>query len=193
MVTDEKKIEMLTEGAATIIDHAALLLPKINKASSIIKDIISNGEGKILSCGNGGSAANAQHFVGELIGRFLIDRAPMPAICLCSNASVLTSIVHADGSESLLSRQIIALGTQHDALVVFTTSIDFPNISHAISVAKGKGMKIVIFSGSQDTNKDIGDVVFSIPNISDTASQEIHMSLFHCICRVVEGELFGTW
>jgi D-sedoheptulose 7-phosphate isomerase len=148
---------------------------------------------KILIFGNGGSAADAQHIAAEFVNRFLVDRAPLPAIALTTDTSVLTSIGNDADFSRIFSRQIEALGGKGDIAWGITTSGKSPNIIEGLREAKERGMTTIAFTG-----KDGGEVLRMADhglNCSSTSTpriQEVHITAGHIICELVEGELFPS-
>src|SRR3954468_14960198 len=133
--------------------HAVLSLVAINSdrvvaAADILIDSL-HSQCPVLACGNGGSAAEAQHLVGELVGRFLREREPWPAIALTTDSSVMTAIANDYGFEHVYQRQVAALGRAGGALVAFTTSGESPNIVHAVPEARRRGMRVLAFTGRE--------------------------------------------
>lgn len=157
---------------------------------STIYKIITNG-GKLLLCGNGGSAADCQHIAGEFIGRLTKERTALPAIALCSDTSILTCIGNDYTFERLFERQIEALGNEKDLLIALSTSGNSKNIVNAIKIANKNNIPSFLI-----TNND-GGVCFElatktlrIPSQNTQIVQEITMVLFHSICEMLENELF---
>lgn len=150
--------------------------------------------GKILLCGNGGSAADAQHFAGELVVRLSSDytRSALPAITLSSNDYVLTACANDFGFEQVFSRQIEALGKPEDVLFCISTSGNSPNLLVAAEKAKDKKMKTVGLLGSDGGRlKDLSDLSIVVPSTNTPRIQEIHIFICHILCELVEKELFG--
>ncbi|NIM99980.1 MAG: SIS domain-containing protein [candidate division Zixibacteria bacterium] len=150
--------------------------------------------GKILLCGNGGSAADAQHFAGELVVRLSSDytRSALPAITLSSNDYVLTACANDFGFEQVFSRQIEALGKPEDVLMCISTSGNSPNLIVAAQKAREKGMKTVGLLGRDGGKlKDLSDFDIVVPSANTTRIQETHICICHILCELVEKELFG--
>lgn len=146
---------------------------------------------KVLSCGNGGSASDAQHFTAELLGRFKTDRPPLPAICLNCNSSVLTAIANDYGYEKVFSRQIEAFGSSGDALIALSTSGNSRNIIEAIRVALQKEMVVIGFTGIDGGDmKEFCHVCIRAPEITTPKIQEWHIKALHLLCAQIEGEIF---
>jgi len=162
----------------------------IQKAGDLIVAALQNGN-KILACGNGGSAADAQHFVGEFIGRFYLERKPLPAITLSADTSILTAVGNDYGFEKIFSRQIQGLGKAGDVLLALTTSGKSKNIIEAIAVAKQCGLKTIVLTGSDSSEVADSDVCFSVPSTDTPRIQEIHTALLHNICQYMEEKIFN--
>ena len=147
---------------------------------------------KVLAFGNGGSAADAQHFVAELVGWYGIkDRKPLEAICLNTNVSNLTAIANDAGYENVFSRQIEAFGNKGDVAFGISTSGNSPNVVKAFNVAKEKGMRAIALTGERDSKLSaIADYVLKVPSNDTPRIQEAHIAVIHIICDIVERELF---
>lgn len=158
----------------------------IQKAAEAVIECFKTG-GKILLCGNGGSAADAQHIAGEFVGRFKNNRQPLPAVALSTDSSVLTCIANDFSFEHVFSRGVFALGQKGDILWVFTTSGRSPNIIHAIQAAKTKQMKVLAFTGIADSPaQKMADICLCAENASVSCAQEILQISYHIICLLVD-------
>lgn len=148
---------------------------------------------KILVFGNGGSAADAQHIAGELVNRFLLDRPALPAIALTTDGSILTSISNDRDYAQVFARQIEALGSAGDVAIGISTSGQSPSVVCGIETAGKMQLCTVAFTGG-DGGKLIGlvDYAFVVPSRSTPRIQEVHATLGHAICQLVETDLFGT-
>lgn len=147
--------------------------------------------GKILLCGNGGSAADAQHLAVQLSHRFELDRPPLPAIALTTDASTLTAVGNDDGFEFVFQKQVQALGEQGDALVAISTSGNSENVIHAIRTAHDKGMSTVgLLGGEAGDMVDMCDYTLHVPNKRTPLVQEAHMAIGHALCRLIDYYLF---
>jgi D-sedoheptulose 7-phosphate isomerase len=169
------------------------LAEKIIEVAQALADCIKNG-GKLLLCGNGGSAADAQHFAGELVVRLSSDytRSALPAITLSSNDYVLTACANDFGFEQVFSRQIEALGKPEDVLLCISTSGNSPNLLVAAEKAKEKKMKTVGLLGRDGGKlKDLSDLSIIVPSNNTPRIQETHICICHIVCELVEKELFG--
>lgn len=146
---------------------------------------------KLLIFGNGGSAADAQHFSAELVNRFREDRPALAAIALTTDSSILTSIANDSHYDDIFSRQIDALGNEGDVAVAITTSGNSPNVLKAVSMAKQKGLRTLGLSG-RDGGKLAASVelCLSVPHQETARIQEVHAMLVHFFCQIIEDELF---
>lgn len=150
---------------------------------------LKNG-GCIYICGNGGSAADAQHIASELVGRFERQRKGMAAIALTTDTSALTSIANDYGFEHIFSRQVEALAKPNDILWAISTSGESANVVAAAKLAKEKGAAVVAFTGKADTTLEkMADVCLCIDAPNTAAAQEIHQLAYHIICDLVEGQM----
>lgn len=165
----------------------------IAKAAGLIIQSLKN-DGKILACGNGGSAADAQHLSSELLNRFERDRRGLAAVALTTDSSTLTSIANDYAYEQIFSKQILALGNKPDVLVAITTSGNSANICAAIEAAHQKDMAVIALSG-----KDGGrlpallhgdDIEIRVPSQSTARVQEVHLLILHCLCDLIERQTF---
>jgi D-sedoheptulose 7-phosphate isomerase len=147
---------------------------------------------KLLLCGNGGSAADAQHIAGEFVNRYQYDRPALPALALTTDTSVLTCIANDSAFDNIFSRQVEALGSKGDILVGISTSGGSPNVLKAIQAAHSKGMLTIAFTGEKgrETLASKCDLSLVIPSKITPRIQEGHLFCWHYICGVVENELF---
>jgi D-sedoheptulose 7-phosphate isomerase len=146
--------------------------------------------GKVLIFGNGGSAADAQHFAAELVGRFERERSGFPAIALTTDTSVLTSVSNDTGFDRVFARQIEALGRPGDVAVGISTSGRSPNVVRALEAARARGLKTVALTGRDGGRAgEVADVHVNVPAESAAAVQEVHGTLIHAMCAIVEGSL----
>ena len=164
----------------------------INEIKDISNECINslNGGGKLIFCGNGGSASDSQHLAAELIGRFQKDRAPIPAISLNTDTSVMTAVSNDYGFEFLFSKQIEALGNKEDVLFVITTSGKSKNIINALKKAKEMNLKTVSFSGiNTEFIKNSSDYIISIPSEIPGVIQQAHITIGQVICMNIENSM----
>ena len=164
----------------------------IAKAASVIIEAYKKGK-KVLICGNGGSAADAQHIAAELVGRYKMERKALPAIALTTDTSIITAVGNDYGFEKIFSRQVEALGEKEDVLIAISTSGNSPNVLAAMEEAQKKGMKIIVLAGGTGgTMRGMKcDAMIIAPSNNTPRIQELHITAGHIICELVEKELFG--
>lgn len=166
-------------------------LDAVEESGKRLTEIIKQG-GKILLAGNGGSAADAQHFAGEIVGRFLIERDSIPAMSLCVDPSVMTCIGNDYGYDKVFSRQVQGLGNSGDAFIGISTSGNSENIIQAIEEARKKEMLVIGFLGKDGGKiKDLCDIALVVPSGHTPRIQEIHTFTVHLLCEMIEKEIFG--
>ncbi len=174
----------------TILADAAFL-QKIELAAQAFITTFRGG-GKVLFCGNGGSAADAQHLAAELSGRFYTDRPPLFAEALHVNSSFVTAVANDYGYDAVFARMTEAAGRRGDVLVVLSTSGNSPNILKAIEKGKELGMVVVGFTGTSGGKMaGLCDILLNIPSADTPRIQESHILIGHIICDIVEREMFG--
>jgi len=182
----KKQIAKTVESHKRLVDEAAEKIETIAEAAEVITRAIRRN-GRIYVCGNGGSAADAQHIAGELVGRFVRERKGLPAIALTTDTSVITSISNDYGYENVYARQVEALVKKGDVLWAISTSGKSANILKAVRLAKKKGAVVVAFTGIKDSQLErMADVCFCANDKSTARSQEIHQLAYHIICDIVE-------
>lgn len=163
----------------------------IQKVTNLILIALKNGN-KILICGNGGSAADSQHFAAELIGRYKIDRKSLPAIALTTDTSILTSIGNDYSYDEVFSKQVEGLGNENDILIGISTSGNSKNILNAIDVAKSKKMLVISLLGKDGGSmKQKSDEKIIVSSSNTPRIQEAHILIIHIICEIVEKEIYG--
>lgn len=161
------------------------------KAAGALVASLSAG-GTMLAFGNGGSAADAQHVVAELVGRFVRERRAWPAVALSVDTSILTAVGNDYGFDQVFSRQVEALGRKGDLALGITTSGDSPNVVRALEKAKTRGLVTVALTGkSGGAAGRIADVHVNVPETSTARIQEAHITLLHLLCELVDDELHG--
>lgn len=164
---------------------------KIQQSIDIIVNTYKNN-GKVLFCGNGGSAADAQHLAAELSGRFYFDRKPLNAEALHVNTSYLTAVANDYSYDVIFERMIEGCGRKGDVLVGISTSGNSVNICKAMQKAKEKGMITIAMTGMTGGKmKDLADVLLNVPSLDTPRIQESHIMIGHIICEKVERELFA--
>jgi D-sedoheptulose 7-phosphate isomerase len=177
------------EGHRAAIDAVEALAPRIGCAAGAIATAFTGG-GQLLLCGNGGSAADAQHIAAEFVGRYLKERTPYPAIALHANSSAVTAIGNDYGFEEVFARQVRAHGRAGDVLLAISTSGGSPNVLRAIDAAHEAGMTVVGLSGHDGgTMAGLCDVCLTVPADSTPRIQEAHILIAHVLCGLVEDAL----
>jgi len=168
------------------------LLQTVSDCVEVIVTAFKNGN-KVLFCGNGGSAADAQHLAAEFSGRFYKDRDALPAEALHCNTSYLTAVANDYSYDVIYSRLIQGIGIKGDVLVGLSTSGNSKNIVSAFEVAKQKGMTTIGFTGeSGGVMKSISDHLLNVPSFDTPRIQESHIMLGHIICELVEAQYFAS-
>jgi D-sedoheptulose 7-phosphate isomerase len=151
--------------------------------------------GKMLSCGNGGSAGDAQHFSAELLNRFEMERPGLPAVALTTDSSTLTSIANDYAYEQIFSKQVLALGNADDCLLAISTSGHSPNVLAAVKAAHDRNMRVVALTGRDGgpiaAAMAAGDVEIRVPSERTARIQEVHLVAIHCLCDAIDRALFG--
>jgi len=170
------------------------LAPLIVSAAEIMTNALFN-EKKILSCGNGGSAADAQHFSSEMLNRFELERPGLPAFALTTDSSTLTSIANDYQFADIYAKQIRALGQPGDVLLAISTSGDSQNIIHAIDAAHERDMRIIALTGREggqtaDLIRET-DIEIRVSSWSTARIQEVHIMIIHSICDLIDQRLLG--
>lgn len=156
-------------------------------ADSILETIVAGGT--VMACGNGGSAAHAQHLVAELVGRFMVERSGFPAITLGSDYAVATAISNDYGYDNVFARQLSAFANPGDVLVAITTSGKSPNIKAVVNAAHKRGVAVVLLTGRRhEMQLEGGDIAVCVPSDRITRVQEVHQLAIHCICERIERE-----
>jgi D-sedoheptulose 7-phosphate isomerase len=176
--------------------HAKELLtgPVTAAAEVMVQSLLA--EGKILACGNGGSAGDSQHFSSELLNRFERERPSLPAIALTADTSTLTSIANDYSYVEVFSKQIRALGRKGDVLLAISTSGNSLNVLEAVKVAHQRGMRVVALTGNTGGKMrqllQTEDVEICVPSVVTARIQEVHLLVIHCLCDLIDTQLFGS-
>ena len=184
-----KKIEEIFENSANLLIESKILADDIDV---IIKKILNSikKDGKIVAVGNGGSAADAQHFVAEFIGRFNKNRKSIPALALTTDTSIITAIGNDYGFEKIFSRQCESMLRKNDVVFAITTSGESKNIIECLKVAKKKGVFVVGLTGLNGKRlRNYSDIILFAPSKLTARIQEIHRVILHIICELVEREI----
>ncbi|MAD46967.1 MAG: phosphoheptose isomerase [Oceanospirillaceae bacterium] len=173
---------------------AEQLPPYIERGGQVMVNALLSG-GKILSCGNGGSAGDAQHFSSELLNRFERERPSLPAVALTTDASTITSIANDYSYNEVFSKQILALGNPGDVLLAISTSGNSANVIQAIQAAHERDMTVVALSGKDGGHMGslltADDVEIRVPSNVTARIQEVHLLAIHCLCDMIDCSLFG--
>ena len=183
-----------SESIATKQDSVDAISESIALAGQLMAQSLLD-EGKILSCGNGGSAGDAQHFSSELLNRFEMERPGLPAVALTTDSSTLTSISNDYAYEEIFSKQVRALGKPEDVLLGISTSGNSENVCRAITAAHERGMKVVALSGRDGGRMAAmfreSDVEIRVPATRTARIQEVHLVCIHALCDLIDTTLLG--
>lgn len=189
----EKIKSNFTQSIQTKIAASEVLSGPIEQASTIMVQSLLSGN-KILSCGNGGSAGDAQHFSAQLLNRYETERPSLPAIALSTDTSTITSIANDYSYDEVFSKQLRALGNSGDVLLAISTSGNSRNIIKAIEVAVSKDIPIIALTGKDggDIAGLLGenDVEIRVPSSNTARIQEVHLLVIHCLCDIIDTTLF---
>jgi D-sedoheptulose 7-phosphate isomerase len=180
------------ESAQLKLDAAGALSAPIARAGVLLADTLRAGN-KVLACGNGGSAADAQHFAAELLNRFEMERAPLAAVALTTDSSTLTSIANDYAYEQIFSKQVLGLGRRGDALLAISTSGNSKNVIEAMRVARDLGVRVVALTGNGGGRMAAmisgQDVHLCVPHKRTARIQEVHLLVLHCLCDAIDFQL----
>ena len=190
-----KEILNYLNQSSEVAEYQLTLIDEIAKVSEMCIETLNSG-GKIIFCGNGGSASDSQHLAAELIGRFMKNRKPIPAISINTDTSVLTSLSNDFGYEHIFSKQISALGQSGDVLLAITTSGNSTNVIQAVEAAHNKNMTVIALSG-RDGGKlaphlQESDIEIRVEADKTSRIQEIHLLIIHCLCDIIDHKIFQT-
>lgn len=189
------RIKQLFNASIETKMRAAEVLPAtIAQAAELMVQSLLTGN-KILSCGNGGSAGDAQHFSSEMLNRFERERPSLPAIALTTDASTITSIANDYDYDEIFAKQIRALGVANDILLAISTSGNSQNVLNAIEAAHDRGMHVIALTGREGgalaSQLYPDDIEIRIPSQSTARIQETHLLVIHCLCDIIDLRLFG--
>ncbi len=192
---NEQSIEQSFIDSADLKYQAAQQLSKpIALAIQALITCVTGG-GKVLACGNGGSAADAQHFAAEFVGRYERERPELAAIALTTDSSVLTALSNDYGFEQIYAKQVRALGQAGDVLLAITTSGDSPNVLAAVKSAHEREMTVIALTGKgggkMSANLRETDIHICVPHDRTARIQEVHLLALHCLCEGVDNQLLG--
>src|SRR5262245_478927 len=183
------------ESARLKLSAAASLVKPIANAASLFAQSLKAG-GKALACGNGGSAADAQHFAAELVNRFERERPPLAAVALTTDTSTLTSIANDYAWQQVFSKQVRAIGRKGDVLLAISTSGNSGNVLEAVQAAHDVGVHVIALTGAGGGKIAAAlrpsDVSICVPHKVTARIQEVHLLVLHCLCDAIDHELFGA-
>lgn len=187
--------EHFADSAQVKLDAVEVLAAPIAEATELMLGCLL-GNGKILACGNGGSAADAQHFAAELVGRFEMERQGLAAIALTTDSSILTAVANDYGYKAVFDKQVRALGQPGDVLLAISTSGNSESIVEAIRAAHDNELHVVALSGKNggqfnELLRD-GDVHLCVPSDRTARIQEVHSLIVHCLCDGIDCLLLGV-
>jgi D-sedoheptulose 7-phosphate isomerase len=194
IMTTQRILAHFQESAELKKQAAAVLAQPIAAAVELMFAALSNGN-KILACGNGGSAADCQHFAAELVGRFERERMPMPALALTTDSSILTAVANDYSFQEVFSKQVQAFGQAGDVLLAISTSGNSTSIVNAVNAALEREMHVVALTGKG--GGELGrilteaDVHICVPHDRTARIQEVHLLTIHCLCDGIDAALFG--
>jgi D-sedoheptulose 7-phosphate isomerase len=175
-------------------ESAEILAPAIARAAALMTECLF-ADGRILACGNGGSASDAQHFAAELVGRFERERPELPALSLATDTSLLTAIANDYAFEQVFAKQVRALGAKGDVLLAISTSGNSPNVTAATAAAHERDMRVIALTGKGGGR--LGellspeDVHICVPHPRTMRIQEVHLLVIHCLCDAIDATLLG--
>ncbi len=190
--------EHITEtlhASAQVAIATASVAPQVAEAAQLISDCLL-AEGKLLICGNGGSASDAQHFAAEMVNRFEVERPALAAIALTTDGAILTSIANDYDFDRVFAKQVMALGRAGDILIAFSTSGNSRNVVESIVAAHDREMRVIALGGQQGglvaelLQED--DIRIAVPSERTARIQEIHGIIIHCLCENVDRIILGV-
>ncbi len=195
MISPQTRIEQHFKRSLAALEASLdSLQDDIAKAATMLTDCI-NQDGKILICGNGGSAADSLHFSSELLNKMNMERRPLPAVSLSADVSTLTSIANDYRYAEVFSKQVEALGRSNDVLIAFSTSGQSANIIEAMKAAHARSMSCLLLTGKDGGTmasiKTSSDIELRVPNNETARIQEVHGLIIHCLCDLIDHQLFG--
>jgi D-sedoheptulose 7-phosphate isomerase len=194
MQANQRVAELFRASLETKQRSMAVLPDRIAAAAGVMVQSLLAG-GKVLACGNGGSAGDSQHFSSEMLNRFERERPALPAIALSTDTSTLTSIANDYSYEEVFSKQVRALGHAGDVLLAITTSGNSRNVLEAVKVAQQRQLQVVALTGRDGGAMrgllQAGDVEICVPSSVTARIQEVHLLVIHCLCDLIDNQLFG--
>lgn len=195
MSLHDRILGLFHASAQTKLDAAHALAPQVEQAARLMVHCLAQG-GKIMACGNGGSAAEAQHFAAQMITRFEQERPGLAAMALTTDTSILTAIANDDAYDQAFARQIKALGIPGDVLLAISTSGHSSSVLQAVAAAHARGIHVIALTG-RDGGALVeplqeSDVLLCVPTESTARIQETHLLIIHCLCDAVDSVLLGA-
>ena len=191
MKTEDRIAELFADSIRVKEQFVSQYASLIREVSELIVSCFRNGN-KLLLMGNGGSSSDASHIAGEFVNRFLKDRPPLPAIALNTDMAVITSIGNDYGFNLIFSRQVETLAKEGDIVIAISTSGNSPNVIAAVETARKMGNTTIgLTGGSGGKLASLVDYAFIVPSKATPRIQEVHITLGHVICQVVEDAMFG--
>lgn len=187
--------DLFRESAEVKRRSAEQLAPGIAHSARRIAEAMRQG-GKVLACGNGGSAADAQHFVGELVNRFELERPPLPAVALGANPVTVSATANDYSFEEIYAKEVQALGREGDVLLAISTSGQSANITRAAGAAHERGLDLIALTGADggelaEMARENRDLVLTVDSRSTARIQEVHILVLHALCMLLDQQLFG--
>jgi len=183
------------ESANLKLKAAETLGEPVARGGALLAESLKSG-GKALACGNGGSAADAQHFAAELVNRFEAERPPLAGIALTTDSSTLTSIANDYAYEQVFAKQVRAIGRRGDVLLAISTSGNSANVIQAMHVAHELGVRVIGLTGNGGGKMSplltAEDVHICVPHKNTARIQEVHLLVLHCLCDAIDFQLFGA-
>ena len=192
---EDRVLRHFNDSARLKLDAAHILAPPIARGVDALVECLL-ADGKVLACGNGGSAADAQHFAAELVNRFEHDRPGLAAVALTTDSSILTSVANDDRYANVFARQTLALGHEGDVLLAISTSGNSESVLRAVDAAHERRMRTIALTGrdggrlAEQMGED--DILICVPADNTARIQEVHLLAIHCLCDGIDNLLLGV-
>ncbi len=190
----DRAMKIFQDSVDTKLVAMQILPDSVARAATMISECLTRGN-KVMSCGNGGSAADAQHFSSEMLNRFELERPSLPAIALTTDTSTLTSIANDYSYEEIFAKQIKGLGHKGDILLAISTSGNSINVINAVKTAHNRGIGVIALTGKEGGkitfNLSDSDLELRAPGASTARIQEVHLLIIHCLCDLIDRTLLG--